>query len=217
MSRPERLVVIVGTGTEVGKTWCACRLLSYARAQGLRVAARKPAQSFQPGEGPTDAELLAAASGESPEAVCPPHRRYPVAMAPPMAADVLGRARITIEELISELTWPEGIDLGLVETAGGVRSPLTHDADNVELVRRLSPDRVLLVADAGLGTLNSVRLCLEVLAPANVTVLLNRFDPASDLHRRNREWLGRYDGIDALTRPEDLLPPETAPDRPSHG
>jgi dethiobiotin synthetase len=217
VSRPGRLIVLVGTGTEVGKTWCACRLLSYARSQGLRVAARKPAQSFQPGEGPTDAELLAAASGELAETVCPPHRWYPVAMAPPMAADVLGQAPLALDELISELTWPADVDLGLIETAGGVRSPLTHDADNVELVRRLSPDRVLLVADAGLGTLNSVRLCLDALAPANVSVLLNRFDPASDLHRRNREWLARYDGIDALTQPEDLLRRETEPDRPSRG
>ncbi|MBV8560261.1 MAG: AAA family ATPase, partial [Acidimicrobiia bacterium] len=57
--RPERLVLVAGTGTEVGKTWVAARLAEALRARGTRVAARKPAQSFAPDEGPTDAEALA--------------------------------------------------------------------------------------------------------------------------------------------------------------
>src|SRR5690606_37163555 len=90
MRRPGELLVVAGTGTEIGKTWAAQRLLLQARERGLRVAARKPAQSFVAGEQSTDAELLAAASGEAAEEVCPRHRWYPVPMAPPMAADVLG-------------------------------------------------------------------------------------------------------------------------------
>jgi dethiobiotin synthetase len=58
---------------------------------------------------------------------------------------------------------------------------------------------VLLVADAGLGTLNAVRLTLACLAPLPTTVILNRYDPADDLHRRNRDWLLAVDGIAALT------------------
>ena len=48
--RPERLVLVVGTGTEVGKTWVACRLARVLRRRGLIVAARKPAQSYDPGD-----------------------------------------------------------------------------------------------------------------------------------------------------------------------
>ncbi len=46
---PERLVVVVGTGTEVGKTWVAAAALD-ARCgpRASRVAARKPVQSFDP-------------------------------------------------------------------------------------------------------------------------------------------------------------------------
>lgn len=216
MRVPDRLVIVLGTSTEVGKTWVARKLLQQARGRGLRVAARKPAQSFSPGEGRTDAELLAGASGEPVHVVCPAHRSYPVAMAPPMAADVLGRGELRLEELIAELQWPQNVDLGLIETAGGVRSPLTHDADNVDLVRRLQPDDVLLVADAGLGTLSSVRLSLQALAGERVTVLLNRFDAANDLHRRNLDWLRTRDCVNAMTGPEQWWErPETARDRPS--
>lgn len=188
--RPGRLVVVAGTATEIGKTWVACGLASALRGDGRRVAARKPAQSFTPGEGPTDAEILGAATGERPDDVCPPHRWYEAAAAPFMAADMLGRPAVLLDDLVAELTWPDGVDVGLVEPAGGVRSPMTHDdADTVDLARAIGADRVVLVADAGLGTLNAVRLGLDALDGFAVTVFLNRYDDGADLHRRNRAWL----------------------------
>src|SRR5580704_11874735 len=108
MVRPRRVVAIVGTGTDIGKTWVAARLLTDLRAAGLPVAARKPAQSFERDDDPAglDAAVLGAATGESPEDVCPPHRWYEVPMAPPMAAEALGRPSFTIQDLVSELRWP---------------------------------------------------------------------------------------------------------------
>jgi dethiobiotin synthetase len=200
--RPARLVVVVGTGTDVGKTWASAQLLRHARNRNLRVAARKPVQSFDPdSSAPTDAEQLADASEETAEAVCPAHRWYPIAMAPPMSADILNRPPILLDALVAEIEWPAGIDLGLVETAGGLRSPIAHDGDSLDLVRRLAPDDVILVADAGLGTINAVRLTTQALSFAKVTVLLNRFDATSELHRRNRQWLELRDGLRIIVDP----------------
>lgn len=198
MARPQRLVVVAGTGTEVGKTWVAQRLLLQARSRGLRVAARKPVQSFEPHTGPTDAELLAAATGEALQDVCPAHRSYAVPMAPPMAADVLGLPRVLLSGLVEEIVWPAGAQFALLETAGGIRSPIAHDGDNLDLIERLRPDEVLLVADAGLGTINAARLCAQVLSGWPLQVLLNRYDDRIDLHRRNRDWLREY-GLHVLT------------------
>ena len=203
--RPRQLIGVLGTQTEIGKTWVATQLLSQARSKGLHVAARKPVQSFDPAQGPTDAQQLAAATGEQPDDVCPQHRNYPLALAPPMAADLLARPRITLDELIDEIRWPGHIDIGLVETVGGPRSPLSHDADSVDLIRRLRPDRVLLVADAGLGTLNAVRLSLASVEPLMATVLLNRFDTANELHRLNREWLTQRYRVSVVTDVAELL------------
>lgn len=204
--RPARLIVVVGTATEIGKTWVSTRLLSLARERGLSVGARKPAQSFDPSSDvPTDAMLLASASGEAVATVCPRHRCYEIAMAPPMAADKLGRPPLLLEELIAEIRWPDNIDIGLIETAGGVRSPMTHDADCSEFTRRVAPDEVLLVADAGLGTINAVRLSLPALSFATVTVLLNRFDAACELHRLNRHWLEVHDRVRVIVDVGDLL------------
>jgi dethiobiotin synthetase len=196
VTRPARLVVVTGTGTEVGKTWVGARALHHLRANGVRVAARKPVQSFQPGVGPTDAELLAGATGEEPEEVCPRHRWYETPLAPPMAAERLGRPPFRLEDLLTELVWPDAIDVGLVEAVGGPRSPLADDGDTVDLVRGLQPDLVVLVADPGLGAINSVRLAVAPLATlAPVVVVLNRFDPGDSLHRANRSWLTDRAGL----------------------
>ena len=191
------LIVCTGTGTDVGKTWVGAAVL---RRIGAGVAARKPAQSFDPLDpGPTDAEVLASATGESPTDVCPEHRWYPVPMAPPMAAAALGRDRFTLADLVAETSWPATARVRWLETAGGPRSPLADDGDTVDLCRMLNPDLVVLVADAGLGTINAVRLCVAVLP--RCVVILNRYDATSDLHRRNRAWLG---DLDPLVDPEQL-------------
>ena len=203
--RPASLVLVVGTGTGIGKTWVSARLLSGLRHAGVTVAARKPAQSFDAADDAeeTDAAVLGRATGEPPTAVCPPHRWYEVPMAPPMAAERLGRPAFTVAELAAELRWPDDVvEVGLVESAGGVRSPQAGDGDAVGLCTLLRPDIVLLVADAGLGTINSVRLTADVL-PAGVIVVLNRYNPLDELHVRNRWWLAKRDGYRVTVLPED--------------
>jgi dethiobiotin synthetase len=174
------------------------------RDRGVAVAARKPVQSFEPGAGPTDAEVLAQATGETADAVCLPHRRYEVAMAPPMAAETLGRPPFTLADLVAELRWPEGVQVGLVEGAGGPASPLTADGDTAALCDELEPDIVVLVADAGLGVINAVRMCSDTLDPHPLVVFLNRYDKTDELHRANAAWLVERDGFDVVTSVEEL-------------
>lgn len=210
-TRPDRLVLVTGTGTEVGKTWVGARVLSHLRLAGVAVSARKPAQSYDPGDRVTDAHLLGEASGEPQAEVCPTSRWYEVPMAPPMAAEVLGRPPIAMAELVGELRWPDPPPvLGLVEGAGGLRSPLAEDGDNLTLVEELQPDVVVVVADAGLGTINGVRLTMEALDRghhvASLVVFLNRYDGTDELHRANRQWLARRGGYDVVTTIPELVP-----------
>jgi len=202
--RERSLLVVSGTATEVGKTWVAAGLLRALREAGVPVAARKPVQSFAPGEGPTDAEVLAAASGEDPERVCPPHRWLPLAAAPPMAADLLGRAGFGIAELVAELHLPNR-GVVVVEGVGGPRSPLAGDGDTVDLAAAVGADEVLLVAEAGLGAINAVRLAAAAFArAAPLTVVLNRYDPTDRLHRANLAWLRDRCGLRVLVDAADL-------------
>lgn len=206
MSRPQRLVLVAGTATEVGKTWTGGQVLARLRAAGVSVAARKPAQSAEADDpGPSDAQVLAEATGEPADAVCPPHRSYTVAMAPPMAADALGLAVPSIDELLDELTWPDPpVAVGWLETVGGPRSPIASDGDAVTLAERLDPDLIVLVADAGLGTINAVLSSLACFGDRRAVVLLNRFDADDDLHRRNLEWLRTRERLEVAVDPEAL-------------
>lgn len=190
---------MAGTSTGVGKTRVAAAL---AARWAPDVAVRKPAQSYD--GPPTDAEILAAASGEPVDAVCPPHRSYELGVAPFMAAVRLGRPPFTLDDLVGELRWP-AVRIGLVESAGGVRSPITSDAaDTVDLCDALAPDRVVLVAAAGLGTLNAVRLAVDVLARHPTTVFLNRYEPADRLHVDNRAWLVEHLDVPVCTELDQL-------------
>lgn len=209
---PDRLVVIGGTSTEVGKTWLAATLIRKLRANGHRVAVRKPVMSFASDDDPTDAQVLAAASGESEHVVCPAHRRYELAMAPPMAADALGRPSIGIADLVAELDLPpDGI--ALVEGVGGVRSPLAHDGDTRSLCEQLQPDIVVVVTPSGLGAINDVLTSVDALGVGTpLVVFFNHFDPTDDVHRRNLLWLRERERIrvavtiDELTRHLEALP-----------
>lgn len=200
---------VAGTATNVGKTWAAAALAAGLRSAGLAVATRKPAQSFHPGRGPTDAEVLALATGEAPDDVCLPGRSYGMALAPPMAAAALGRPAFLLADLIDELAWPDGTDVGLVEGVGGPASPVADDADTAALASALGPDLVVLVGDAGLGTINAVRLSVAALPPP-VVVLLNRYDAADATHAANQAWLRDRDGLMIVTTVEGLVAAVTA-------
>jgi dethiobiotin synthetase len=201
-TRPRTVVFVAGTATDVGKTWWAAALARELRSAGVRVSARKPVQSSEPGAA-TDADVLAAATGEESEAVCPPSRTLLIPWAPPMAARELGAPPFTIADLAGGIDWPSSADVGLVEGVGGPRSPISDDGDNVDLAHLVAPDLVLLVADAGLGTINAVRLSADAFGNFPVVVALNRYRD-EPLHERNLEHLTTVDGFDVVTMPRAL-------------
>ena len=202
--RPAGLVVVTGTGTGVGKTWFSAVTLGLLRSRGIAVAARKPVQSFAPDEHPRDADVLAAATGEDATVVCLEHRNYELAMAPPMAAEKLGRPAFTIAALVDELRWPDGVRIGIVEGAGGPRSPIAADGDTVDLVAALEPDLVVVVAGPELGAINAARLSVEPFAPRPVVVALNRYDENESIQLANRRWLEHRCHLDVVTSPTEL-------------
>jgi dethiobiotin synthetase len=200
------IVLVTGTGTDVGKTWFTAATIGVLREAGYAVAARKPVQSFEPGDlGSTDAEILARATGEDPEVVCPPHRWLAKAVAPPMAARALGRPPISIAELNTEtraLLPPASTDTFVfVEGAGGVRSPIADDGDTLALAHALAADAVIVVSGAELGAINAVRLTVAALGAWSPIVALNRHDAGDALHAENRAWLGDQDGFDVFVSP----------------
>ncbi len=197
--RPDRVVAVLGANTAAGKTWVSARLAECLSTRGFNVAARKPVQSYAACDAETDADVLAAATGEQAVDVCPEHRSYGMAMAPPMAALFLGRPSFTVNDLVSEVSWTDGDEVGVVETVGGPRSPVASDGDSVDLAVALEPDLAVLVCRAQLGAINAVRLAADCALARGLplVVFLNRYR-REDIDERNMRWLQR-DGYAMVT------------------
>lgn len=129
------LVVIAGTGTDVGKTFVTCALAAALRRRGVAVSAWKPlASGVTPGmEGP-DSAALSAALGST---VAPPLHEFVEPLSPHLAARRAG-VEIRVEAVVErarELS--AGCAVLLVETAGGLFSPLAPGVTNADLTAAL--------------------------------------------------------------------------------
>ncbi len=159
-------VVVVGTGTEVGKTHVTCALLARARRLGLRVSAYKPIATGV-ADRCEDADLHAVALGSSPR---PPTFSYRRPVSPHLAAREEGRpieleaVRRCADQLTAEADWL------IVESAGGLFSPLGESITNVDLVRCLEPALIVLVAPDRLGVLHDVGACVAAARTRGVVV-----------------------------------------------
>jgi dethiobiotin synthetase len=158
-----RRIVVVGTGTEIGKTHVGVALVTALAAAGHEVAGLKPVESGV-GTGVTDSELLGRAGTFHVKQPPPYALRAPIS--PHRAAAMEG---ITLQ-LGPIVAWVDGVGAAwiLVETAGGLLSPLGAELTNLDLACALKPDLVVLVAPDRLGVLHDVTatmFALHVLAP----------------------------------------------------
>jgi dethiobiotin synthetase len=177
-----RGLFVTGTDTGVGKTEVSCALVANARAAGVDAVAMKPAQSgVAPGE-PTDADRLREAAGgvEPLEVVCP--YSFAAPLAPAVAARLEGRT-ISFGEIVDRARALAGRhEAVLVEGAGGLIVPLTDAHTYADLALALGLP-VLVVARAGLGTVNHTALTVEALRARGLAlagIVLNRACDADD-------------------------------------
>ncbi|MEV6263085.1 dethiobiotin synthase [Streptomyces sp. NPDC051784] len=154
------ILVVTGTDTEIGKTIVTAAVA--AANHGLRVAVLKPAQTgLAPGE-PGDAAEVARLAGKHVTAV--ELARFPEPLAPGTAARRAGLAPVRpfeIAEAAQKLETEH--DLVLVEGAGGLLVRFDDEGTTLADAARLTAAPVLVVARAGLGTLNATALTTEAL------------------------------------------------------
>lgn len=187
-------IFVTGTGTGVGKTHVTCELLRELHSRGQSVSVSKPVESFDPDEDtPLDSELLARAVGTDPANVG--SRHIPLAMAPPRAAALLSMPPFSIAELRAEHHRLHGTadadEWHFIEGAGGIASPIAEGGDNRDLIDALAPELTIVVADAGLGTVNACTLVHSYLAHRPHVFFLNRYDASDPLHVDNAQIITR--------------------------
>jgi dethiobiotin synthetase len=154
------VLVVTGTGTEVGKTVVTAALASVAAAAGRSVAVVKAAQTGIQGSDEADVDVVRRLSG-----VTDVHElvRYPEPLAPATAARRAGATALPVATMAARVRDFADRDLVLVEGAGGLLVRLDTAGGTVADLARLLGAPVLVVAAAGLGTLNGIALTCEAL------------------------------------------------------
>ncbi|MFE6926014.1 dethiobiotin synthase [Nocardia sp. NPDC057663] len=157
------LLLISGTSTDVGKTVVTAAVAAAAQAAGRSVAVCKPAQTgIAPGE-PGDLAEVTRLSGVTRTLEL---ARYPEPLAPDTAARRAGMPLLSLGDTVAAIDALRDADLVLVEGAGGLLVRM-GEYTLLDLAQKLG-EPVLVVAAAGLGTLNHSELTTRTLAAAGV-------------------------------------------------
>ncbi|AZG78928.1 dethiobiotin synthase [Methylocystis rosea] len=177
--------VIAGTDTGVGKT-----IFSAALAQALDAYYWKPVQSGLDGE--TDSQTVARLSGLSPARVLPEKWRLNTPVSPHYSAKIDG-----VEIDPERLALPECDRPLVIETAGGVMTPLTLRVPTIDMLARWRIP-VILVARTSLGTINHSLLSIEALRRRNIPLLGVAF--VGEEHENTQATIGTMGGAHILGR-----------------
>lgn len=224
MTSPPSGIFISGTDTGVGKTFVACGLAAALRAAGADVGVMKPVATGSPGNSqfpnpksqrlrPDDTSLLMTAARSddplplvTPFAYAPPISpdqaarlaRRPVRLAPILAAyRMLARRPFDSSRPASGLARGKRTRFMIVEGIGGLLVPLGPKLLVADLAQALGLP-LLIVARAGLGTLNHTLLTLEAARRRGLRVagvVLNQKVSADEWPRRTRSARRRQDPV----------------------
>jgi len=156
-------IFIAGTGTGVGKSYTSAFFLSFLKGTKAKLLYYKPIQCGLP----SDVAFIKrktkhkyTASSYNLKTPSSPHFA--------LAKERVKFEKKTIKNFLTQAK--KQYDFIVVEGAGGVRVPITHDFDMADLAK-LSGFPVLLVAYPGLGTINHTLLSIDYLKSKNIKIL----------------------------------------------
>ena len=193
------LLVVTGTGTEVGKTIVTAAIAALAHAAGKSVTVVKAAQTGVAPLEEGDVDVIRRLSGitEVREVA-----RYPEPLAPATAARRSGMAAVTTRDVVDVVAARAGDDVVLVEGAGGLLVHLNDRGETLADVACELAAPILVVSTAGLGTLNAVALTCEALRARDlhcVGIVIGSWPAAPDLATAcNLDDVSAYGGAPLL-------------------
>ena len=155
-------MVLTGTGTGVGKTVVTAAVAALALEQRRSVAVLKPVQTGVGPDEPGDVTEVGRLAGE--DVTTWELGRFPDPLAPGTAARRAGLPPVTPSQAAAAaVELSRGHDQVLVEGAGGLLVRFDDNGGTLADVAWSIGAPVLIVADAGLGTLNATALTAEAL------------------------------------------------------
>lgn len=189
-------IFITGTGTDVGKTYVTALLVKLLQEAGVKAAYYKGAVSgnVRDEQGnliPGDAAWVKKTAGISQPLDSMVPYIYEQAVSPHLAAVQEGNpVELSVVRRGYEFLC-RNYEYITMEGSGGILCPLCQEEGKElwleDIIRALNLP-CLVVADAGLGTINATVLTLEYLKQRHIRikgVILNRFHPENEMEQDN--------------------------------
>lgn len=199
---------ITGTGTDVGKTYITALIVKKLYEAGFKSAYYKAAMSGNDRDAngkliPGDAKWVKDISNiDQPlEETCP--YIYETAVSPHLASRLEGNP-VKMDKVVEyyEALLPK-YDYITVEGSGGILCPIDFDNEKIQLediVKRLGLSSII-IADAGLGTINSVVLTVEYMRNKGMDVkgiIFNNWCEGDVMQEDNRFMCQEMTGLPVL-------------------
>lgn len=206
---------ITGTGTDVGKTFVTGLLVKKLNEITKSVAYYKAAMSGNDRDEagkliPGDALSVKKTSNISQDldSMCP--YVYEVAVSPHLASRIEGNP-VDIDVVMDGYNkLKEKYDYIIAEGSGGILCPINYDGEKIwltDIIKKMDIPCVI-IADAGLGTINSVVLTYEYMKKVNIKcagIIFNNCHPGDVCEEDNKVMCEYMTGLRVLAsvKPND--------------
>ena len=205
-------IFITATGTDIGKTYVSALILKKMRGEGFNAGYFKPVLSGVIEKGgklvESDCNFVVSTAKIPTTADDCVAYWWKEAVSPHLASQRAGET-INTERIKKAFEEKQNqYDYLLVEGAGGITCPLRVQNGEKYLLKDLIKDlglSIIIVADGGLGTINSILLTVEYAKQNNINIegiILNNFNPDSFMHQDNLKQVEYLTGIKVIATVE---------------
>ncbi|WP_020005266.1 dethiobiotin synthase [Brachyspira innocens] len=196
-----KALFITATGTDIGKTYVSALICKQMKEEGFDIGYYKAALSGSNDITDSDAWYVKERANLTDSYEEMVSYTYKHAYSPHLAAQIEGNPpdMKVIKKAYKNIS--KNHEYMIVEGSGGIICPIRYDDDKKifleDIIKELDLP-CLIVADAGLGTINSAVLTIEYMKSKKIKIkgiILNRFEEANVMHEDNKEMIEKITNI----------------------
>ncbi len=196
-----KAIFITATGTDIGKTYVSGLIAKHIKDKGLNIGYYKAALSGSNDIKDSDAWYVKQQADLLDSYDEMVSYTYKHAYSPHLAAQIEGNPPDIkiIKNAYKDISKKH--DYMIVEGSGGIICPIRYDSNQKifleDIIKELNIPS-LIIADAGLGTINSTVLTIKYMRSKNLKingVILNRFEMANKMHEDNQKMVEEITGV----------------------
>ena len=201
-------IFVTGTGTDVGKTYVTALIVKKLADAGIHAGYYKAALSGAESIEESDAGYVKKIAGITQEDSSLLSYLYQNAVSPHLAARIEGNP-VDPETVKADFDRvKKEFDYVTVEGSGGIVCPIRWDEEQeilLEDIVKMLHLNTLVIADAGLGTINAVVLTVEYIRNHGMDVkgiILNHYSGGA-MQEDNEKMIERLTGVPVIARVRD--------------